>query len=294
MSFNITIDGNKELHDACRIFQDGSPSYDIAMAAVNDWVSMGNIMSSKVTLSPYNISYTYKAIVHMIECGYTEIFSNCVFEKGWTTEHASIFYNQLKQIADYMIDHNLEYSRILTLFDSGCFAPMNPEDNQNWCGGTGSMLSIDPDGDLYPCIRYMHSSLGDMQKPLRIGDVYNGIGQLECDKDCLHCLDNITRKSQSTEECFNCPIALGCAWCSGYNYQVNGTPNKRVTYVCIMHKARALANIYFYNKVYLKHDTKEIMKNYVKDEWALEIISQDELNMLNNLVKEAERHANNN
>ena len=38
MSLSVTIDGNKELHDSCRVFPDGSPSYDIAVAAAKDWM----------------------------------------------------------------------------------------------------------------------------------------------------------------------------------------------------------------------------------------------------------------
>ena len=34
LSFSISIDGNKELHDKCRIFPDGRGSYDIAIAGV--------------------------------------------------------------------------------------------------------------------------------------------------------------------------------------------------------------------------------------------------------------------
>ena len=29
LSFNVTVDGTKKLHDSCRIFPDGSPSYDM-------------------------------------------------------------------------------------------------------------------------------------------------------------------------------------------------------------------------------------------------------------------------
>lgn len=224
MSFSITIDGNKELHDSCRVFHDGSPSYDIAMAAVRDWVATGAEMGSKITLSPYNIEHAYKAITHMYEEGYTEIFSNCVFEEGWTLEHATMLYEIMKQLADYILEHNYEYSHMLSLFEENSFKPMPESENQNWCGGDGKMLSIDADGDLYPCIRFMHSSLGDSQKPLKIGSVKDGIGVKECDKDCLSCLKGITRRAQSTDECFYCPIAQGCSWCFPAGTKVN-TPD---------------------------------------------------------------------
>jgi radical SAM protein with 4Fe4S-binding SPASM domain len=165
------------------------------------------------------------------------------------------------------------------------FTALSPENNHNWCGGTGSMLALDYKGNFYPCLRYMETSLGTDQPPLIIGNVWDGIASKQCEKDCLDCLKTITRRSQSTDECFNCPIGAGCAWCSGYNYQVFGTPNKRATYICIMHKARALANVYYWNKWYKKTGQNKLFVNNVPDEWALEIIDQDELNMLKELAQ---------
>lgn len=115
------------------------------------------------------------------------------------------------------------------------------------------MLAMDPDGWLYPCIRYMESSLGTSRKPLRIGHVNFGIAQRKCDKQCVECLNKIDRRTESSDECFYCPIAEGCSWCSAYNYQENGTPDSRCTYICDMHKTRSLANAYFWNKWYRKN-----------------------------------------
>lgn len=615
MSFSVTIDGNKQLHDSCRVFHDGSGSYDLAVAAAKDWMDKGGYMGSKITIAPGNITYLYDALVHMVELGYQDINANCVYEKGWNAEHATELYNQMKKVSDYFLDNNLDFSQYYcSLYEPAFFHPKSPEDNNNWCfkagtkvltpsgnvniedlkigdevitgsgnikpvtnnmsrfaddtqivriagmdplfttadhpiltkrflyignkgvrryaepqfikaselkkgdkiaihkhsfgnihvdnliayivgryigdgwdsttgykicssydeaeeltqildkagvkystsdyrtvkqfnifkentellsilsdaghyahgkripgvvflwdessvrsllkglfdadgyfvpekqqqkfntvsaflaqdvmtllrglgyypmcylnkragshviegrtvnvrdryevyyyldpsrsrrcsfdkennviwttvysstpsesyevynltvadehtfiangvvvhncGGTGMMISCDPDGFIYPCIRYMESSLGTDQPPLRIGDVNNGVGVCQEHKCTIDCLQCITRRSQSTDECFYCPIGEGCSWCSAYNYQVFGTPNARATFICIMHKARALANVYFWNKYYRKRGEKKYMKNYVPDEWALEIIDEDELNMLKEL-----------
>lgn len=37
LSFNVTVDGNRELHDSCRLRPDGTGSYDSAIAAVKHW-----------------------------------------------------------------------------------------------------------------------------------------------------------------------------------------------------------------------------------------------------------------
>ena len=618
LSFSVTVDGNKELHDACRVFHDGSPSYDIAIDAVTDWMSRGYYMGSKITIAPENISFLYDAVKHMVELGYDEINANCVYEKGWTPVHATVLYDQMKRISDYFLDGNFDFEHHMycSLYNEKFFHPKDENDLQPWCfragtkiltpdgnkniedlrvgdkvisgsgkvqtvenvmkrysedtcvinstgvaplyttkdhpilakkligfnqkysepkfvkssgikkkdriglhkfklgsvhvdsglayivgryigdgwdthgdymiccsydevdelaktlkgagiaftehdyptvkqfnilrenkellsilsdaghlahgkkipkvvfswdkesvefllkglfdadghykekedtqclntvsstlaedvmtllkalgyyptiyfnkragkhtiqgrevnmrdryeisfilnpdkkkglrtkydkendmlwstvrsvedtepyevynltvsedhtfiangvivhncGGVGnSMIACDPDGVIFPCIRYMESSLGGDQVPYSIGDVDNGIAYNDCTKCRIKCMAKVDRRTQSTDECFYCPIAEGCSNCSAYDYQIHGTPDSRATFICVMHKARALANLYFWNKYYRKNNAPKRMKNYVPDEWALEIISQSELDMLKELSKE--------
>jgi radical SAM protein with 4Fe4S-binding SPASM domain len=175
----------------------------------------------------------------------------------------------------------LEYypDSYVSLFEERNFVPMDENDNQNWCGGNGLMLASDPDGVLYPCLRYMPSSIGDKQKILTCGHVDSGI-----DTALLKEMQKITRRSQSTDECFYCPIATGCSWCTAYNYEVFGTIDKRATFICPMHKARALANVYYWNKYYKLKNIDKVKINYCPKEWALEIIDENEYEMLNNLA----------
>lgn len=279
MSLSVTIDGNKELHDSCRVFPDGSPSYDIAVAAAKDWMDRGGYMGSKITIAPGNITYLYEALTHMVELGYTEINANCVYEKGWTLAHAQELYRQMKRFADYLLENDLD-DIYCSLFEENFFKPKLEGDDQNWCGGTGAMLSCDPDGYLYPCIRYMESSLGKDQKPVRIGHVDTGLVTTEEEKETVRCLNCITRRTQSTDECYYCPVAEGCSWCSAYNYQEFGTADRRATYICEMHKARSLANVYFWNKWYGKTGTPGKFKMHCPKEWALPIIGEGEYEFL--------------
>lgn len=215
LSFSVTIDGNKELHDSCRVFPDGSPSYDLAVAAAKDWIGRGNYMGSKITIAPENIMHLYNAIVHMVELGYTEINANCVYEKGWKPIHATVLYEEMKRISDYFLERDFDFERdfFCSLYQENFFHPKQEEDLQNWCGGNGVMLACDPDGVLFPCLRYMESSLGNDQEPYSIGDIEIGIAQTPCDQCRVECLKKIDRRTQSTDECFYCPISEGCSWC---------------------------------------------------------------------------------
>lgn len=163
---------------------------------------------------------------------------------------------------------------------------MSEDNNSNWCGGTvdGHNIAVNYTGKLYPCIRYMDSSLNGKQEPIYIGEAGKGICTTSKEKENFQKISNITRRSQSTDECFYCPIAEGCAWCSAFNYEETGSVNKRLTYICITHKAISLANIYYWNKLYRKLNLPKTKINYLSDKDSLQIIEETELNNLKKLI----------
>ena len=286
VSFTISLDGNKELHDKCRIDLNGDGTYDRVTENIKLYQQQYRILpATKMTFSPDNIQYTYDALINLIELGYTQIPCNCIFEKGWNYNHAKIYYNELKKVADYLIYNNL-YNKVNThIFDETYFCLIDEDDNQNYCGGAGQIknLAFDYKGDIYPCVRYMESSLNGKQKPLKINNLNNM--NFKEEKENFQLISNITRRSQSTDECFYCPIGKGCSWCSAYNYEEFGTPNRRATYICCMHQARALANVYYWNTLYKYLGINKQFKINTPKEWALNIIDEDEYNYLSGLNK---------
>lgn len=278
ISLSISIDGNKELHDSCRLFPNGKGSYDIAIKAAKDWIAKGNYMGSKMTICPENVDKVSKAVISLIKEGYENVNLNCVYEEGWKLKHARVLYYELKELADYIIGNKLDVT--ISMFNKDFYSPMKETENDNWCGGNGQMIAVDYKGDIFPCVRYMSSSLGKDREPLIIGNVDKGILQTKKERDINKCLKCITRRSQSTSKCFNCEVARGCSWCTAYNYQVTGNPNIRMTYICIMHKALSLANVYYWNK------RKEYFKMYLQPTEAIRIIGKNEYDMLEKLEKE--------
>lgn len=286
VSFGISLDGCKSLHDMCRVFPDGLGSYDLAEAGCIHYKNhYDNKMLTKMTICPENITWTYEAFLNLVDLGYPVIHGNCVYEKGWTLNHAIILYDQLKKIADYILDNDLENSVEFSMFDEKHCIPLFEKDNNNYCGSTGCMLICDPDGNIAPCVRFLKSSLGEEVGDFTIGHLRSGIGIEDEDKKNIETLDAITRRSQSTDECWHCPIGAGCGWCTALNYQELGTPNGRCTYICWTHRARALANTYYWNKVYQKNDEEKVFRMYIQKEYALQIISEEEYNSLLELAQ---------
>lgn len=77
---------------------------------------------------------------------------------------------------------------------------------------------------------------------------------------------------QKMLKCIDCPVSSGCGWCSGLNYEMYGTANKRFTGICWAHKARVLASAYYHNRRYIEiGDCLPIKAELPKDD-ALEIL----------------------
>lgn len=268
----ITIDGPQEIHDTCRKDHDGNGSFERSLAAWDHWLKWieAKNVETKVTIAPENLPFLDTIFDFFLSRGVTEIFANPIYEHKWTPKEASLYYQKLKSLADQLLAYNHAYS---TLFDEFKGKPMPLSENQNWCGGVGSMLAFDYEGKAYPCLRYMQSSLGTTREPVIVGDV-NGIYETLQERKIYQSLCDVTRLSQSSEECLNCHVATGCGWCSAYNYQETGSWNCRTMNICWMHRAEALANVYYWNKYYLYNDLTTKFPCYLSRDLATQIITQ--------------------
>ena len=286
LSFNVTVDGTKSLHDSCRLTPDGKPSYDIAASAAKHYREHYGFMGSKITIAPENVKFLSECLKTMKESGCYEINFNPVYEDVWKPEHARIYYDQLREFIFWFIEQDDWQNYAIRFLSSEDCTPLEPDDNRNWCGGTGNMLAVDPDGKLYPCLRYMESSLGKERAPLTCGTIECGCYCTEEDKELWNTLESITRRSQNNDKCFYCPIARGCGWCSAYNYQVTGTPNKRVVTICDMHKSRACASALLKAVSLKKLGVREKFKLCIPRDWAIEIIGSENYDELISLLEE--------
>ena len=285
VSISVTIDGDKAAHDACRVDCQGCGSYDRAIKMFREVSGPDGRRQTKYTIAPGNLTLLASSVRHLVmEEGVDTLHCNCVFEEGWTVEHAREMYRQLKTISDMIRENGRDTYVSILDWDAGDHVP--DTETQNWCGGDGKMLAFDVDGTILPCLRYSSLSIGN-QPVYRIGDVESGLAVREDDKERLDALRRITRQSQSKQECLDCPINQGCAWCTAYNYEKTGTPDKRVTYICDMHKARVLAQCYHHNRLHLLDSAHAAKAMNVPRDWAVGIVGEAEYEALRALEREA-------
>ena len=251
LSIGITIDGTQKKHDMNRIWKgDGEEkgSYVDVVRNIPLWMKQFPNAGTKVTISSADIPYIKESVLHLYSLGIHEVNINVVFEDVWNEGDDTLFENQLIELADEIIEKGLYKDYTCSFFTENMGKPMDcVMDNQNWCGA-GKMLSIDAAGNFYPCTRFAQYSLRD-KKAWIIGNIHDGI-----DKNKLRPFLTLDRCTQSKQECVDCEVASGCAWCQGENYDAADTPTvyQRATAICKMHKARVRANNYYWNKLYRK------------------------------------------
>lgn len=250
ISIGITIDGTKQKHDLNRIWKGDTErgSYDDVVRNIPLWQLQFPGAGTKVTISHEDIPYICESVLHLYSLGIHEVNINCVFEDVWQDGDDKLLEEQLLKLADAIIEGGFYEDFSCSFFNEFIGKPLDKKIyNQNWCGA-GKMLSIDAAGNFYPCTRFAQYSLRN-KKAWIIGNVEEGIN-----KNLLRpflCLDRCT---QSTQECVDCEVAQGCAWCQGENYDTADTSTiyQRSTAICKMHKARVRANNYYWNKLYRK------------------------------------------
>lgn len=249
VSFNVSIDGNKALHDSCRIQPTGEGSYDIGIAAVHHSTSVYRMdLSSKMTLAPSNVPMIAESVKNLcFDNDYPGINLNCVFEEVWHKQDAKVLYEQLIKVADMVYENNRPDLFFSIYRNLPLLKRQNPADTMTTaCGGTGAMLSLDPSGIYYPCIRYMPSSLGDDMKPIILGDTKK---KLDINNPVLYTFSEATTMTQQNDKCLSCLMNEFCGSCAALCYQYFGTPNEKTLTLCDMARAQYLAAVYYWAKI---------------------------------------------
>jgi len=244
VSIGISIDGNRTKHNLQRVYKDGTGSFDRVVKNVPLWLSQMPDAGTKATFAHEDLPHLKDSIIALWEMGIKMVAANVVFEDVWVDGDDLLFEDQLRRLADHIIEHRLYDEYSVRFFDPQVGNPLSVDDlDANFCG-TGNMLAIDCRGDFFPCIRFYDMSLAS-RRGRRIGDVFTGI-----DRNRLRPFHTLTLRNLSSDECVRCEVGKSCAWCAGCNYDSadSDTVFQRATFICKMHKANARANEYFWNR----------------------------------------------
>lgn len=274
VNISITIDGIKEKHDLQRVFADGTGSYDAVIKNIPLWTKQFPGVTTKVTFASDDLVYLKDSIIHLWNLGLKTIPANVVFEDVWKEGDEVIFESQLRDLADYIIEHELWRDYSVRFFDPTVGFPLGQRAKRhNFCG-TGKMIAVDSEGLLYPCVRFVDfcNSSQDTKSPYITGNIQAG-----SDEKRREIVRSATVGILNDGDCAECAVASGCFSCTAcnYNYSKTGSVFIRTKFHCLLQKAQVRANEYFWDRLSqcindVTPRELERMKAYDSDGWRLD------------------------
>lgn len=221
----FTIDGCKMAHDLNR-----NNSYDLVYANIPFFKQYWPYQPTKFTLNDKTIPFIAESVIQLenMELNFN---GGIVLEDIWGNAEKKaklleIYEEQLVILLDF-------YEKRPHLFPPPPLFPIlpesidmiNPETEQSgkelvrFCGAGFEMVTIDVDGTVYPCHRFLPLCTG---KPAPVVPV--------------------NRQTRwKPDKCSECKLLFSCPTCAGFNYQVNSDTGIRSTFHCEAYKLGLMA-----------------------------------------------------
>jgi len=242
LHINITLDGTKKKHNTNRLYPDGRGSYENVVGNIPLWVSQFPEGASKVTLTREDLPEICDSVENLWSLGIRNINFGFVLEDSWQPEDADIISEQLKKLADLVVQNGMMDGRRLPFFNITDPGRLPDTKAAKGVCNAGNIVTVGLDGKLYPCARFAPGT--QTSKPDRyIGDVVNGIND-----DLLRPFVTYDRRKYSSSQCEECEVDNSCNWCHAANYTLADTPTicQPSLGLCEVSKAIVRANQYFY------------------------------------------------
>lgn len=216
----FSIDGTKEIHDACRIDHAGRGSYDRAVAGWR-WAQQNLCYwetGVKATFTHKTIGKYADSVINLIQLGFPYISANVVFEEIWKPEEAPEITAQMIRVADYLFDNGLQDKVHVWQINN---ADMNMEfynpvmvRTHNHCGACDPMRSLGFDGEIFGCQRF-----STMPHPRPIGKLTDD-GEIEITQEGVQLIHDVVNEWKLwPQECKDCKLGGSCPACAAIPYE---------------------------------------------------------------------------
>lgn len=244
----FSIDGTRNAHNSTR-----SNSYDIVKHNMPFFITNWPDQAAKMTISAETIPFVAESVIELEEMG-IQFTANVVFENVWGNvknkeKLLKTYEKQLSLLVDYYSDHPglFPVSPMLDSVPEYLELPgFNISKKKNivrYCGAGHEMVTIDIDGNEYPCHRFLPWITG---------------------KPAPKILAN-RQSAWHPAKCAECKLNLSCPTCAGFNWEINNDTATRTTYHCEAYKLEVLASTKLEALRLSKYSPSELEKLPLKD-----------------------------
>ena len=230
----LSLDGRKEIHDACRVDYAGNGSWERIVPKFQKFVQArgGKNYYMRGTFTHANPDFL-KDIEVMLDLGFNELSMEPVVcaegdPAALTQEDLPIVLDQYEKLAELMIRRRKEgrpftfYHYMIDLTGGPCVYK-----RISGCGSGTEYMAVTPWGDLYPC----HQFVGE--EGFRLGDIWQGVINAEKQAEFAAC--NVYARP----ECRDCWARLYCSGgCAANAFHATGSVTGVYKYGCELFKKR--------------------------------------------------------
>ena len=230
----LSLDGRKEIHDACRVDYAGNGSWDRIVPKFQRFVAKrgGKNYYMRGTFTHANPDFL-KDIQAMLDLGFTELSMEPVVcaegdPAALTQEDLPIVLKQYEDLTKLMIERRREgrpftfYHYMIDLTGGPCIYK-----RISGCGSGTEYMAVTPWGDLYPC----HQFVGE--EAFKLGDIWQGVTNHETQAQFAAC--NVYAR----EACRDCWARLYCSGgCAANAWHATGSVTGVYEYGCELFRKR--------------------------------------------------------
>ena len=210
----ISIDGDRESHDATRRYRGGKSSFDAVLAGIHAALPLMPNLETILVVDPANVEGVERSTRFLAGEGVRCISLNPNFYTEWSDDQGKVWDREYTRVADFFVERfragedlyiNYIDGKIITRLKGG-FA----------CGDRCDFgeheVAVAPSGRMYPCERLVGVDTGEVS----IGHVATGFDE-EQRQPLLSCRGN------TNPECLTCAVKTRCVnWCGCINYATTG------------------------------------------------------------------------
>lgn len=210
----LSIDGSKATQDKNRRFKNNQGTFEILEPILQKLIASKVSLRIRMTVTPDNCDKLFDNIKFFVEkYALTDIQEEVDRFTYWNENQIDILIEQYDQIINYLLGF---YKSDNSFRWKNYEKRIHPFVNQSWkvqrgrCGSTEGMCSMDVDGTLYPCQKFI------VNQTLSIGNIYSGFNEVQRDIVRNYLLPNYL---EQTRQCKSCEAVNYCfAGCIADNY----------------------------------------------------------------------------
>lgn len=214
--FALSLDGDREAHDAQRVFVDGSGSFEAVDSKLDMILHYNPYTVVASVITPKIVERLAPSIRYMWSRG-IRFFSHQpdYMDPEWTPEHLATLKKSYEELADFYVEQARAKKHFhMTLFDEKLKShARSPIRLGETCDFGARKISVSPEGKIYPCVQFV-SDRGDAAG-FCIGNVKSGMTERR--------EELIAENKSSRPQCEGCAFVGRCSnFCGCLNWQMTG------------------------------------------------------------------------